>query len=288
MDENGRRRRKAVFGDNENEDDKEEDDEDDEVMSDDGEHSDEDDDDDDECDNDDENDSDGSDIDDTVEESDEEDEFNEEEDDEIVLKLNSKHARRELLLKKQTASEKGTENGREGDESQEDSEEEDEGEQEKEEEEEEEGEEEHNGRESEEEYNFNTNDNSMNGSESDSIVDFPSLKRKRKLDVTEKGNQDHGVKKKLKNETGSVKQNAVKGVKADKKKQTKRTGDKPSLIDSNVESGSILEISNDKESEEDRDGDVNIVSYGDSGEDASEDSGSEMEEGIVYMYQFKI
>ena len=220
-------------------------------------------------------------------ESDEEDEFNEEEDDEIVLKLNSKHARRELLLKKQTASEKGTENGREGDESQEDSEEEDEGEQEK---EEEEGEKEHNGRESEEEYNFNTNDNSMNDSESDSIVDFPSLKRKRKLDVTEKGNQDHGVKKKFKNETGSVKQNAVKGVKADKKnkEQTERTGDKPSLIDSNVESGSILEISNDKESEEDSDGDVNIVSCGDSGEDASEDSGSEMEEGIVYMYQFKI
>ena len=190
------------------------------------------------------------------------------------------------MLKKQTASEKGTENGREGDESQEDSEEEDEGEQEK--EEEKEGEEEHNGRESEEEYNFNTKDNSMNDSESDSIIDFPSLKRKRKLDVTEKGNQDHGVKKKLKNETGSVKQNAVKGVKADKKKQTERTGDKPSLIDSNVESGSILEISNDKESEEDSDGDVNIVSYGDSGEDASEDSGSEMEEGIVYMYQFKI
>ena len=287
MDENGRRRRKAVFGDKENEDDKEEDCEDDEVISDDGEHSDEDDDDD-ERDNDDENDSDGSDIDDAVVESDEEDEFNEEEDDEIVLKLNSKHARRELLLRKQTASEKGTENGREGDESQEDSEEEDEGEQEK--EKEEEGEEEHNGRESEEEYNFNTNDNSMNDSESDSIVDFPSLKRKRKLGVTEKGNQDHGVKKKLKNETGSVKQNAVKGVKADKKnkEQTERTGDKPSLIDFNVESGSILEISNDKESGEDSDGDVNIVSYGDSGEDASEDSGSEMEEGIVYMYQFKI
>lgn len=286
MDENGRRRRKAVFGDKENEDDKEEDGEDDEVISDDGELSDEDDDDD-ERDNDDENDGDGSDIDDAVEESDEEDEFNEEEDDEIVLKLNSKHARRELLLKKQTASEKGTENGREGDESQEDSEEEDEGEQEKDEEEEEE---EHNGRESEEEYNINTNDNSMNDSESDSIVDFPSLKRKRKLDVTEKGNQDHGVKKKLKNETGSVKQNAVKGVKADKKnkEQTERTGDKPSLIDSNVESGSILEISNDKESGEDSDGDVNVVSYGDSGEDASEDSGSEMEEGIVYMYQFKI
>ena len=191
------------------------------------------------------------------------------------------------MLRKQTASEKGTENGREGDESQEDSEEEDEGEQEKDEEEEEE---EHNGRESEEEYNFNTNDNSMNDSESDSIVDFPSLKRKRKLDVTEKGNQDHGVKKKFKNETGSVKQNAVKGVKADKKnkEQAERTGDKPSLIDSNVESGSILEISNDKESEEDSDGNVNIVSYGDSGEDASEDSGSEMEEGIVYMYQFKI
>ena len=202
--------------------------------------------------------------------------------------MNSKHARRELLLRKQTASEKGTENGREGDESQEDSEEEeDEGTQEK---KEEEGEEEHNGRESEEEYNFNTDDNSMNDSESDSIVDFPSLKRKRKLDVTEKGNQDHGVKKKLKNETGSVKQNAVKGVKADKKnkEQTERTGDKPSLIDSNVESGSILEISNDKESGEDSDGDVNIVSYGDSGEDASEDSGSEMEEGIVNMYQIKI
>ena len=287
MDENGRRRRKAVFGDNENEDDKEEDGEDDEVISDDGEHSDEDDDDD-ERDNDDENDSDGSDIDDAVVESDEEDEFNEEEDDEIALKLNSKHARRELLLRKQTASEKGTENGREGDESQEDSEEENEGEQEK--EKEEEGEEEHNGRESEEEYNFNTNDNSMNDSESDSIVDFPSLKRKRKLDVTEKGNQDHGVKKKLKNETGSVKQNAVKGVKADKKnkEQAERTGDKPSLIDSNVESGSILEISNDKESGEDSDGNVNIVSYGDSGEDASEDSGSEMEDGIVYMYQIKI
>lgn len=281
VDENGRRRRKAVFGDYENEDDKEEDGEDDEVISDDGEHSDEDDDDD-ERGSDDENDSDDSDIDDAVVESDEEDEFDdEEEDDEIVLKLNSKHARRELLLKKQTASEKGTENGREGDESQEDSEEEDEGEQEK--EEEEEGEEEHNGRESEEEYNFNTKDNSMNDSESDSIIDFPSLKRKRKLDVTEKGNQDHGVKKKLKNETGSVKQNAVKGVKADKKnkEQTERTGDKPSLIDSNVESGSILEISNDKESEEDSDGDVNIVSYGDSGEDASEDSGSEMEEGAL-------
>ncbi|RMX48626.1 hypothetical protein pdam_00008008 [Pocillopora damicornis] len=187
----------------------------------------------------------------------------------------------QIAADEQTASEKGTENGREGDESQEDSEEEDEGEQEK--EEEEEGEEEHNGRESEEEYNFNTNDNSMNDSESDSIVDFPSLKRKRKLDVTEKGNQDHGVKKKLKNETGSVKQNVVKGVKADKKnkEQTERTGDKPSLIDSNVESGSILEISNDKESGEDSDGDVNIVSYGDSGEDASEDSGSEMEEGAL-------
>ncbi|XP_022792558.1 ribosome biogenesis protein BMS1 homolog [Stylophora pistillata] len=272
VDKNGRKRRKAVFVDN---DDKEEDVEDDDDVSNDGEHSDEDDD---VNDNESDSDSTGSDSDDAVEQGDAKNEVNEEESDEIVLKFKSKHARRELTLKKQTASGTRTENGLEEGESLEDTEEETE-----EEEEEQEESEKHNEMESEEEFNVHTNGESMNDSESDSEVDFPSLKRKRKHGVKEKRNEHHSVKKKFKNETGSLEQNAAKGVKTDKKNkaQTEKTGDKTRLIDSDAESGSILEISNDRESEEDSDGNVSIESHDNSYEDENEDSGSELEEGAL-------